>query len=104
MGQQFERREDFPGCVHIVGEQQQGGHVGLLRLGIRYRILPPPDPPIDGGEGMPETTAMASVSFHYWAGARAVAGVEEETFQADTIAGALRQATEKRADPRFSSV
>ena len=53
---------------------------------------------------MPETTAMASVSFHYWAGARAVAGVEEETFQADTIAGALRQATEKRADPRFSSV
>jgi len=53
---------------------------------------------------MPETTAMASVSFHYWAGARAVAGLEEETFQADTIAGALRQATEKRTDPRFSSV
>ena len=53
---------------------------------------------------MPETTAMASVSFRYWAGARAVAGVEEETFQADTIAGAFRQAAEKRADPRFSSV
>ena len=53
---------------------------------------------------MPETTAMVSVSFHYWAGARAVAGVELETFQADTIAGALRQATEKRADTRFSSV
>ena len=53
---------------------------------------------------MPETTAMASVSFHYWAGARAVAGVEEETFQADTIAGALQQATDQRADPRFSSV
>jgi len=45
-----------------------------------------------------------SVSFHYWAGARAVAGVELETFQADTIAGALRQATDKRDDPRFSSV
>ena len=47
---------------------------------------------------------MVSVSFHYWAGARAVAGVEEESFQADTIADALRQATENRPDPRFSSV
>lgn len=53
---------------------------------------------------MAENTAMASVSFHYWAGARAVAGVEEEAFQADTIAAALRQATENRPDPRFSSV
>ena len=53
---------------------------------------------------MAETTAMASVSFHYWAGARAVAGVEEETFQADTIAAALRQASERRPDSRFSAV
>ena len=53
---------------------------------------------------MPETTAMASVSFHYWAGARAVAGVDEETFQADTVTEALRQATENRPDPRFSLV
>jgi len=33
-----------------------------------------------------------------------VAGVEEETFQADTIAEAFRQAAESRTDPRFSSV
>jgi molybdopterin converting factor small subunit len=47
---------------------------------------------------------MASVSFHYWAGARAVAGVEEETFEAETIAQAVEQATARRADPRFSQV
>ena len=49
MGQQFEGREDLPGCVHIVGEQQQGGHVGLLRLGIRYRSQPSRDPPTQMG-------------------------------------------------------
>jgi len=47
---------------------------------------------------------MASVSFHYWAGARAVAGVEDETFQAETVAQAVEQATARRADPRFSLV
>ena len=47
---------------------------------------------------------MALVSLHYWAGARAAAGVETETIQTTSVAGALRQAEAARDDPRFSRV
>ena len=47
---------------------------------------------------------MVSVSLHYWAGARAAAGVAEEAFEAKSVADALRQARQRRSDPRFDRV
>lgn len=38
---------------------------------------------------MAETTAMSTVHFHYWAGARAAAGTAEEAVEADTVRAAL---------------
>lgn len=40
---------------------------------------------------MPETTAMSSVHLHYWAGARAAAGLSAETVEADTVRAALTE-------------
>jgi sulfur-carrier protein len=51
-----------------------------------------------------DNTPMTQVLLHYWAGARAAAGVETETFTADTIAAALELASESRDDPRFVKV
>lgn len=53
---------------------------------------------------MPETNAMATVSLHYWGGARAAAGVAEETIEAATVAEALEIAKRRRTDPRFDRV
>jgi molybdopterin synthase sulfur carrier subunit len=53
---------------------------------------------------MLETNATVPVSLHYWAGARAAAGVAEEEIRARTVAEALRFACDKRSDPRFDSV
>ena len=47
---------------------------------------------------------MVVVSLHYWAGARAAAGVETESIQTNSVAEALRQAEAARDDPRFSRV
>lgn len=47
---------------------------------------------------------MAKVTLHYWAGARAAAGVETEHFEAETVTGALEQARSARSDPRFDQV
>ena len=52
---------------------------------------------------MPESTPMVMVSLHYWAGARAAAGVAEETFSTASIAEALRLAQAAR-DDRFSRI
>jgi molybdopterin synthase sulfur carrier subunit len=46
---------------------------------------------------------MVLVSLHYWAGARAAAGVEAESIQTTSVADALRQAQAAR-DLRFSRV
>jgi sulfur-carrier protein len=46
---------------------------------------------------------MVVVSLHYWAGARAAAGVDEESFSTTSVAEALRQAEAAR-DDRFSRV
>jgi molybdopterin converting factor small subunit len=46
---------------------------------------------------------MEMVSLHYWAGARAAAGVDVESFTATSVAEALRQAKAGR-DDRFSRV
>jgi sulfur-carrier protein len=53
---------------------------------------------------MLESNAMVSVSLHYWAGARAAAGVAEEAFEAESVADALRLACQRRSDPRFDRV
>ena len=53
---------------------------------------------------MLESNAMVSVSLHYWAGARAAAGVTEEAFEAQSVADALRLACQRRSDPRFDRV
>ncbi len=53
---------------------------------------------------MADTTAMASISVFYWAGAKAAAGVETERFDTDTVASALQLARDARADPRFDRV
>ena len=47
---------------------------------------------------------MVMVSLHYWAAARAAAGVETELIQTTSVAEALRQAEAARDDPRFSRV
>jgi len=47
---------------------------------------------------------MVSVSLHYWAGARAAAGVAEEAIEAQSVAEALRLACQQRSDPRFDRV
>ena len=46
---------------------------------------------------------MVMVSLHYWAGARAAAGVEAESIQATSIADAIRLAQATR-NPAFSRV
>ena len=53
---------------------------------------------------MLETNAVVPVSLHYWAGARAAAGVAEEEIKARSVAEALQLACDKRADPHFDSV
>jgi molybdopterin synthase sulfur carrier subunit len=53
---------------------------------------------------MLESNAMVSVSLHYWAGARAAAGVAEEAIEAQSVAEALRLACQQRSDPRFERV
>jgi sulfur-carrier protein len=53
---------------------------------------------------MPETTAMVSVCLHYWAGAKAAAGVERETVEATTVAEAMATAAEQHGDPRFARI
>lgn len=40
----------------------------------------------------------------YWAGVRAAAGIEQESFRATTVAEALRQARGAHPDPEFSRV
>jgi molybdopterin synthase sulfur carrier subunit len=47
---------------------------------------------------------MVPVSLHYWAGARAAAGVAEEEIEAGSVADALRLACDQRANPRFDKV
>jgi molybdopterin synthase sulfur carrier subunit len=47
---------------------------------------------------------MVTVSFHYWAGAKAAAGVEEEAVEAASIAAALYVVRERRKDSRFERV
>jgi sulfur-carrier protein len=46
---------------------------------------------------------MTTISLHYWAGARAAAGTELESFSAETIAQALDAARRDR-DARFAQV
>ncbi|QDP98225.1 MoaD/ThiS family protein [Microlunatus elymi] len=46
---------------------------------------------------------MTQVLLHYWAGARAAAGVEQESFTADDIATALELAADSR-DARFAQI
>ena len=47
---------------------------------------------------------MVTVSLHYWAGAKAAAGVSEEEIDARSVAEALQVARRQRADPRFDRV
>ncbi len=47
---------------------------------------------------------MWPVTFHYWAGARAAAGVEFETVEAVSVAEAIRLVEARRADPRYAAV
>lgn len=51
---------------------------------------------------MADTTAMSTVHFHYWAGAKTAAGTATETVQAETVRSALVQVG--RRDNRFRSV
>ena len=47
---------------------------------------------------------MAPVTLHYWAGARAAAGTEEETLEAETVRRALGLAQAAHDDPRYARV
>jgi molybdopterin converting factor small subunit len=47
---------------------------------------------------------MVTVSLRYWAGAKAAAGMEEETVEAVSVAAALDTARERRKDLRFERV
>jgi molybdopterin synthase sulfur carrier subunit len=47
---------------------------------------------------------MVTVSLHYWAGARAAAGVAEELIEAQSVAQAIQIARRQRSNPRFDRV
>jgi molybdopterin synthase sulfur carrier subunit len=47
---------------------------------------------------------MVWVSLHYWAGARAAAGLETETVSADSVAEAIDTVVARRQDARFALV
>ncbi len=47
---------------------------------------------------------MQPVTIHYWAGAKAAAGLAAETVQADTVQAALNVVSSRRSDPRFDRV
>ena len=47
---------------------------------------------------------MTTVSLHYWAGARAAAGLEVEEIEASSVAEALDAARARRGDDRFDRV
>ena len=47
---------------------------------------------------------MVSICLHYWAGAKAAAGVERETVEAATVAEALAMAAQRHGDPRFTRI
>jgi sulfur-carrier protein len=47
---------------------------------------------------------MVSVCLHYWAGAKAAAGVERETVEATTVAEAVAVAAQRHGDPRFARI
>ena len=47
---------------------------------------------------------MQPVTIHYWAGAKAAAGVAVETVQADTVKSALEAALARRSNARFERV
>jgi molybdopterin synthase sulfur carrier subunit len=51
---------------------------------------------------MAETTAMSTVHFYYWAGAKAAAGRATEAVEAETVRAALLQVGDR--DHRFRSV
>jgi sulfur-carrier protein len=53
---------------------------------------------------MLESNAMVFVSLHYWAGAKAAAGVAEEEIEARSVAEALQLACLQRSDPHFDRV
>jgi molybdopterin synthase sulfur carrier subunit len=53
---------------------------------------------------MHETNATVPVSLHYWAGAKAAAGVADEEIEARTVAEALQLACDERSDPHFAKV
>lgn len=53
---------------------------------------------------MAETTPMAGITVHYWAGAKAAAGVATERFEATSVASALQLARNRRSDPHFDRV
>jgi hypothetical protein len=40
--EELQRGQDFRGRTHIVGEQQQGGHIGLLTSGMPLLAFSPP--------------------------------------------------------------
>ena len=47
---------------------------------------------------------MVTVSLHYWAGAKAAAGVDEEAVEAASVAAALEVARDRRKDLRFEKI
>ena len=47
---------------------------------------------------------MQPVTIHYWAGAKAAAGVAVETIEADTVKSALDAVSARRSNPRFERV
>ena len=53
---------------------------------------------------MLESNVTVPVCLHYWAGARAAAGVAEEQIDARSVAEALQFACDQRSDPRFDKV
>jgi sulfur-carrier protein len=47
---------------------------------------------------------MTTIGLHFWAGARAAAGVASEDWPADSVAEALQLARAHRGDPDFDRV
>jgi sulfur-carrier protein len=47
---------------------------------------------------------MVTVSLHYWAGAKAAAGIEQETVEARTVAEALAIVGQRHGSPRLMRI
>jgi molybdopterin synthase sulfur carrier subunit len=81
-----------------------GSVLGRFRAGHPGQSCWPGRRCLAGLNDMAETTAMSTVHFHYWAGAKAAAGRAEEAVEAGTVREALDAVSARHPDAHFRRV